>query len=343
MRTEPIRVVALGCGRMGRLGIQLMYKKGIRIVGAVDTNPAIVGMDVGEYAELGQPLGVHISGDLDKVLDACQPDLVVAALFSFVEKCEPLFNKVLSRGIDLLTTCDESHYAWNTSPECMNRLDKLAKDHGCTITGSGLQDVFWMQLPCLMASGMHELKKIEGVTTFNTDEYGPALAEAYNVGLTLAEYEAVMSGAEQPDGFLMRATNDAICAKLGLIPCGYSVEMQPHIARKEIYSVALGRVIPAGDVCGTKEIVTTHTRQGIDIVTSDIGYVYAEGEGDICTWKLTGGPDVEVSVPNLNSYEFTMGDLVNRIPDVIRAKPGYQAVSGLGTAPYYVYPMEHYL
>ena len=343
MRQEPIRAVALGCGRMGQLGIQLMYKKGVRIIGAVDTNPALVGQDVGDVAKLGRKLGVTISDNLDQVLDNCHPDIVVAALFSFVDQCEPFFNKVLSRGINLLTTCDEAHYSWNTSPASTNRLDQLAKDHGCTISGSGLLDVFWMQLPVLMASGMVEIKRIEGVTTFNTDEYGPALADAYNIGRTQAEFDALMNRAEQPDGFLMRATNDAICVRLGLTPCGYQVEMKPYLAEKDTYSAALGRVISAGDLRGTQEIVTTYTREGVEIVTSDIGYVYADGEGDICNWKLTGTPDVEVNIPRLNSYLFTMGDLVNRIPDVINANPGFKTTAELGMARYYHHPMELYL
>lgn len=343
MRQEPIRAVALGCGRMGKLGIQLMDQKGIRIIGAVDTNPAIVGMDVGDLAGLGRKLGVYVSDDLDRVLDACHPDIVVAALFSFVDKCEPFFNKVLSRGINLLTTCDEAHYSWNTSPESTNRLDQLARDNNCTISGSGLLDVFWMQLPVLMASGMMKVRRVEGTTTFNTDEYGPALADAYNIGRTAEEFNALMSGDSQPDGFLMRATNDAICVKLGLRPTDYKVEMLPVIAEKETYSTALGRTIPVGDVIGTKEVVTTHTREGVEIVTSDIGYVYADGEGDICNWKLFGSPDVEVNIPRLNSYIFTMGDLVNRIPDVINAEPGFKTTADLGMARYYEHPMELYL
>lgn len=342
MKHAPIKAVAYGCGRMGRLGIQYMYKRGVSIVGAIDANPAIVGMDVGEYADLGVKLGVRIRDDADAVLDACQPDIVVAALFSYVYLCEPLFNKVLSRGINLLTTCDESHHAWRTSPEVVNRLDKLARDNHCTFTGSGLQDAFWMNLPLVCAGGMHELHRIEGVTTFNTDEYGPALADAYNIGRTLAEFEEKMQG-QQPDGFLMRATNDAIIDKLGLSPKLFTQETLPVIAEKDIFSTALGRIIPKGCVKGTKEIVTTETLQGVTVQSSDIGKVFDEGEGDECSWKLSGGPDVEVHIPNINSYEFTMGSLVNRIPDVINAAPGYQSNDRMDIARYHPYPMEYYL
>ncbi|MCC8152139.1 MAG: dihydrodipicolinate reductase [Lachnospiraceae bacterium] len=339
---EAIKAVAYGCGRMGRLGIQFMYKKGVNIVGAIDSNPALAGMDVGEYADLGVKLGVKIRDDADAVLDECKPDIVIAALFSYVYLCEPMFEKVLSRGINLLTTCDESHHAWHTSPEVVNRLDRLAKNHHCTITGSGLQDVFWMNLPLVCAGGMHEIKRIEGVTTFNTDEYGPALADAYNIGRTLEEFEKKMKGA-QPDGFLMRATNAAIIATRGLSPNGLTQQPEPGVSEADMYSEALGKVVPAGCVIGTKEIVKSYTQQGIVVESSDIGKLYREGEGDICRWKLYGEPDVEVQVPNVNSYKFTMSDLVNRIPDVINAAPGYQTNDRFGMTRYLTYPMECYV
>ena len=38
-----------------------------------------------------------------------------------------------------------------------------------------------------------------------------------------------------------------------------------------------------------------------------------------------------------------LGNLVNRIPDVVRAEPGFVTTSELGMAHYYAHPMELYL
>ena len=324
---QKIKAVQYGVGKMSVYTMRYMLEKGIEIVGAIDVNPAVIGKDIGEI--LGKDkLGVVVTDakQARETLENTKPDVCIVTTRSLFSEVEEPFMLCAELGINAISTCEEAFYPQNSNPTLTKKIDELAKKNNCTITGTGYQDIYWGQLISSIAGSTQTIKKIKGSSSYNVEDYGIALAEAHGAGLTLEEFDKQVASsdrisAEERQKIIdsgefapsyMWNVNGWLCSKLGLTIISQTQKCVPQTYKEDIYSSTL------------------ETKEGITIESECIGKVYAPDEFDKNVWTVEGEPTTTITVERPATVELTCATVVNRIPDVIKAKPGYVTTEQIG-------------
>ena len=332
-------------GKMAKYTMRYVYEKGGEVVGAVDVNPAVIGKDIGEIIGCeNKNVKVTSFEDAEAMLKEVKPDICVVETMSLIKDLEGPFMLCAKLGINAISTCEEAFFPWNSNPNLTKKIDELAKQTGCTITGSGYQDIYWGQLITSIAGSTQKITKIKGSTSYNVEDYGIALANAHGAGLTLDEFDKqvaivdkisdeernkiIQSGDYLPS--YMWNTNGWLCEKLGLTIKSQTQVTVPTTNKEDIYSSTLGMTVKAGDATGMSAVVTTETEEGITIESECIGKVYSKEDYDKNEWTVYGEPNTTITVARPSTVELTCATIVNRIPDVINAQPGYVTTDKLG-------------
>lgn len=353
-----LRIAQYGCGKMAKYTMRYVYEKGGEIVAAFDVNPEIIGRDIGEI--MGGPArGVKVrdAAEADAVLASLKPDACIITTMSLMRDIRDALLVCARNGVNAITTNEEAIFPMNSSPSLTREVDALAKKTGCTISGSGYQDVFWGNLIATLAGAMHKINKIRGSSSYNVEDYGIALAKAHGAGLNLADFEKEIAAADNISPaerqklidrgeFLpsyMWNVNGWLAECLGLTVKSQVQKCVPQTHDKELHSETLGMTIPAGYATGMSAVVTTETEEGVTLETECVGKVYAPEEFDRNDWTLYGEPDTQVVINRPSTVELTCATIVNRIPDLINAAPGYVTTDLMPVNRYRTKPLDAYL
>ena len=355
---RKIKVVQYGTGKMSIYTMRYVYEKGAEIVGAIDVNPNVIGKDIGEL--LGtENKGVKIvsKADAEKMLLEVKPDIAIVTTMSLISDLEDALMLCAKCGVNAITTCEEAFYPENSNPNITKKIDELAKQNNCTITGSGYQDIYWGQLISSIAGSTQSIKKIKGQSSYNVEDYGIALAKAHGSGLTAKEFdeqvasvdritdeerqEMINKGEYLPS--YMWNVNGWLCAKLGLTVEKQTQVTVPTTHTEDIYSSTLGMTVKQGDATGMSAIVTTTTKEGITIESECIGKVYSKDDFDKNEWTVIGEPETTLIINRPATVELTCASVVNRLPDVINAKAGYVPTEEIGELIFKVKPLNEYV
>jgi len=337
-----IKAVLFGVGNMGSLIAKYLVEKDVEITGVVSKTH--IGEDLGEVSQLGRPLGIKISDDPAAVLASAQADVAVLATCSSMADLYPDAKLCFEHGLNVVTITEGAFYPWSYDPDMAADLDGLAKQHGVSLTATGVQDVFWTNSIALLTGACHQIDSIEFEGEADFGPLGPAVLNLFPLGLTPEQF---MQNAPPPDAkppaSIIGTAFEAMISKMGMTVKQVDGGLDLVIAEIDVECVSLAKLIKAGQISGLREHIAIETAEGPVLRANFAAKIFGPGDEENYTWNLKGVPDIHLQQNNVPSVSVTCASAVNRIPDVINAAPGFVTSEKLD-APYFrALPLESYI
>src|SRR3990167_362857 len=229
------RVVHYG---IGALGVQIVSaasrREGIQIVGAIDTDPALVGKDLGEVAQTGRTLGITVSSDAAGVLREIPADVVLHTTSSFLPQVKDQLLGIMAAGRNVVSTCEELAFPAAQHPALAHELDAAARAAGVTLLGTGINPGFLMDfLPVTLSSICQEVRSISVTRVADASQRRLPLQKKIGAGMTVPEFKAkAADGAMGHIGLIESVA--LIATALGWKLDRTETTLEPEIAQEDV-------------------------------------------------------------------------------------------------------------
>jgi 4-hydroxy-tetrahydrodipicolinate reductase len=320
--SEKIRVVLYGVGVVSSLiAKHLMEKEGLQIVGAIDVAADKVGKDLGDVIGLDKKLGLKVSNDVGAVLSKTKPHVAIHATSSFFKDTYEQIVSVVKHGVDVVSTCEELSFPYFTHPELAKELDSLAKKHGASVLGTGINPGFVMDTLIIALTGpCQKIEKITAVRVMNAAERRMPFQKKIGAGLTTEEFRQKVRNREITGHVGLEQSIAMVASALGWkLDKIVNEGIEPLIADKVVRSEA--GTVKAGNLLGLRQKAKGLMKNKEVIILDFQAYLGAKKEYDAIT--IEGVPKIDIKIePCIHGDLGTVAMIVNAIPKVINASPG---------------------
>src|SRR5450759_1695684 len=315
-RKRPIRVLHYGLGPIGSAVVkQVANRRGFKIVGAVDIDPAKVGRDLGEVAGIGRALRVKVSDDAKGTIKSTKPDVVVLCTLSSLKKVLPQMEEILKLKVPIVSTTEE-----------------LALKAKVAVLGTGVNPGFAMDALPITLTGV-----CERVDSIRVDRIQDArvrrlpFQKKIGAGLTREQFQRKVDDSSVRHVGLTESISmiaDAMGWKLDKI----TDEIHPQIATAAIASAFL--TVDPGQVCGIVQDGVGY-RKGQPIITLHMeAYLGAPESYDQV--EIIGSPTLKSRISGgIHGDVATVSITVNSIPKILEVAPGLHTMRDMPIPSYF--------
>jgi len=318
---KKIRAIQYGVGPIGASIVRLMREKqAVEIVGAIDTDPAKMGRDLGEIVGAPDaPWHIKISGDSKEVLEQAA-DIVIHSTSSALPKVMDQLLACLEAESCVISTCEELSYPFRTYPELAAKLDAAAKDWGVALVGTGVNPGFVMdKLVVTLAAVAQRIEHAKALRIVDASKRRLPLQKKIGAGMSVEEFRAqAKAGVIKHVGL---PESVALVADSLNLPIDQITEtIEPKVASEKVQTEFL--TVEPGQAAGVHQIARGTSKEGEELVYLELQmFVGAKDPADTIT--LTGHPNIGLVIPGGSHGDVaTASVVVNSIPAILDAPAG---------------------
>jgi 4-hydroxy-tetrahydrodipicolinate reductase len=315
-----IRVMFMGLGPIGCAVVkQVAARKGFKIVGAIDVDPAKVGKDLGDVAGVGRKLRIKVSSDAAAALKAGKPDVVAHCTVSSIKAAVPQFEAILKARVPVVSSTEELSYPWRANRAAAKKIDDMAKKAKVAVLGTGINPGFAMDaLPIVLTGICQDVQKVQVDRVQDARIRRLPFQKKIGATLTTDQFaELVKTKAVRHVG--LTESVSMLADALGFKVDRITDEIQPKIATETVKSEFL--TVQPGQVCGIVQDGVGYRKNEPVITLHMEAYLGAPETYDEV--RIEGSPNLRVrAIGGYHGDVATASIVVNSLPKVIDAKPG---------------------
>jgi len=319
-------VALIGLGPLGRkVATDLLRRKLGRVVAAIDSDERLVGKDLSEVVSVA-PSGTIVRSVPGEVEDWTGVRCAIVTTRSDLELCIDTFRDLLTRGCNVISTCEELSWPWLRHPILAQELHELAVRHRARILGTGINPGFLMDaLPVALSTACHTVARVRIERIQDASSRRIPFQRKIGVGLDEAAFaERVSEGVLRHVG--LGESLHFVAHYLGKKLDRWEESIEPVFAERALES-GLGPVA-AGQARGVRQVGRGYV--GDDAVIEMVFHAALDEPNPVDRVVIEGEPPLEMEIKNgVHGDVATSAVLLNSIRPLIVAEPGLHTMASL--------------
>ena len=317
-------VALIGMGPVGRKVADDLIRRRIgRIVAAIDSDSSLIGNELSEIVP-SAPAGTVLCSVPGEVDDWKSIRCAIVTTSSDLELCIDTFRDLLTRGCNVISTCEELSWPWLRHPILAQELHELAVKNRARILGTGVNPGFLMDaFPVALSTVCHSVDRIRVERIQDASSRRLPFLRKIGVGLDETAFaERVSDGSLRHAG--LGESLHFLAHYLGKKLDRWEESIEPLFAEEALDS-GLGRV-EAGHSRGVHQVARGYV--GDEVVVELVFHAALAEPDPLDRIVIEGEPGFEMRITNgIHGDVGTSAVLLNSIRPLIVSEPGLHTMA----------------